>query len=82
MEIEKQLVLSELSQTVSRDGTFVEIEIYRLEDETTWALEVVDETNASTVWDNTYPTEQAALDEAMRVINEEGIRSFMKPGMH
>ena len=49
MEIEKQLVLSELSQTVSRDGTFVEIEIYRLEDETTWALEVVDETNASTV---------------------------------
>lgn len=82
MVIEKELVLSELRQTVSRDSTFVEIEIYRLEDDDTWTLEVVDETNASTVWDNKYPTEQAALDEALRVINEEGIRSFMKPGMH
>ena len=82
MVLEKKLVLSELSQTVSRDGTFVEIEIYRLEDGDAWTLEVVDETNASTVWDNTYPTEQAALDEALRVINEEGIRSFMKPDMH
>ena len=82
MVIEKELVLSELCQTVSRDSTFVEIEIYRLEDDDTWTLEVVDETNASTVWDNQYPTEQAALDEALRVINEEGIRSFMKPGMH
>lgn len=82
MVIEKELVLSELCQTVSRDSTFVEIEIYRLEDDDTWTLEVVDETNASTVWDNKYPTEQAALDEALRVINEEGIRSFMKPGMH
>jgi len=82
MVIEKELVLSELCQTMSRDGTFVEIEIYRLEDENVWTLEVVDETNASTVWDNTYPTEQAALNEALRVINEEGIRSFMKPDMH
>ncbi len=82
MVIEKELVLSELCQTVSRDGTFVEIEIYRLEDGDTWTLEVVDETMASTVWDNKYPTEQAALYEAMRVINEEGIRTFMKPDMH
>jgi hypothetical protein len=82
MLLEKKLVLSELSQIASHDGTFVEIEIYRLEDENVWTLEVVDETNASTVWDNTYPTEQAALDEALRVINEEGIRSFMKPDMH
>ena len=49
MKIEKQLVLSELCQTVSRDSTFVEIEIYRLEDGDTWTLEVVDETMASTV---------------------------------
>ena len=51
--------------------------IYRLET-TDWSLEVVDETGASTVWDDLFPTDQAALDEALKTIREEGIRTFLR----
>jgi hypothetical protein len=29
------------------------------------------------VWDNLFPTDQAALDEALKTIREEGIRTFL-----
>jgi uncharacterized protein len=38
---------------------------------------VVDETGASTVWDDLFPTDQAALDEALKTIREEGIKTFL-----
>ena len=46
--------------------------LYRLET-TDWSLEVVDETGTSIVWDDLFPTDQAALDEALKTIREEGI---------
>jgi hypothetical protein len=64
---------------VREGGTEVRIDIYRLET-TDWSLEVVDETGASTVWDELFPTDQAALDEAMKTIREEGIRTFLTGG--
>ena len=51
--------------TVREDGTEVRIDIYRLET-TDWSLEVVDEAGTSTVWDDLFPTDQAALDEALK----------------
>jgi hypothetical protein len=38
---------------------------------------VVDETGASTAWDDLFPADQAALDEALKTIREEGIRTFL-----
>jgi len=38
---------------------------------------VVDETGTSTVWDDLFPTDQAALDEALKTIREEGIGTFL-----
>jgi hypothetical protein len=74
-----KIIYSALSRTVREGGTEVRIDIYRLET-TDWSLEVVDETGASSVWDELFPTDQAALDEAMKTIREEGIRTFLTGG--
>ena len=71
-----KLIHSALSCTIREDGTEIHIDIYRLET-ADWSLEVVDETGASTVWDDLFPTDQAALDEALKTIREEGIRTFL-----
>jgi uncharacterized protein len=71
-----KIIHSALSRTIRQDGTEIRIDIYRLE-ATDWSLEVVDETGASTVWDDLFPTDQAAFDEALKTIHEEGIRTFL-----
>jgi hypothetical protein len=71
-----KLIQSALSRTIREDGTEVRIDIYRLET-TDWSLEVVDETGTSTVWDDRFSTDQAALDEALKTIREEGIKTFL-----
>lgn len=72
------IIYSPLNRTVSRNGRNVEVEIYRAENED-WILEVVDEHGNSTVWDDLFPTDQAALDEAMRTIDEQGIDAVIGP---
>ena len=68
--------MSALCQSVTRDGKTVQIDIYE-DGENGWLLEVVDEYNNSTVWDDPFSTEQSALDEALKTINEEGIGSLI-----
>ena len=60
-----------------RDGTKVQVDIYRGEDESGWILEVIDKENASTVWDEPFDTDREALEEVMEVIERDGIRSFL-----
>ena len=43
----------------------VEVHIYRSSDQSERTLEVVDQDDASTAWDNLFATDQAALDEVM-----------------
>jgi hypothetical protein len=49
---------------LSRDGTTVEIQIYD-DGKDGWLLEVVDEFGNSTVWDESFLTDDAALAEAL-----------------
>jgi uncharacterized protein len=70
------LVHSPLQRRITRDGISIDVMIYRGEDEEGWILEVVDHLGGSTVWDDPFPTDQAALDEAMVAIEAEGIGSF------
>ena len=79
MDKEPKLEVSPLSQDVSSGGKTVSVEIYRLEDETSWTLEVVDEYNNSTVWDDTFETDLAALTEAKKTILAEGVGSLVGP---
>lgn len=79
MNDEPNLEISPLSQEVSSGGRTVSVEIYRLEGETSWVLEVVDEYNNSTVWDDTFETESAALSEAKKTILFEGVGALIGP---
>ncbi len=79
MNEDPKLELSPLSQDISSGGRTVTVEIYRLEGEEEWALEIVDEFNNSTVWDETFATEASALTEAKKAILEERISAFIGP---
>ena len=76
---EPELELSPLSQDVSSGGRTVSVEIYRLEGESSWTLEVVDEYNNSTVWDDQFETDGAALAEAKKTILAERVDSLIGP---
>jgi hypothetical protein len=67
---------SPLSQVVTRDEKSVRVDIYR-DGEGGWLLEVVDIYGNSTVWDDPFPSDQEALDEALKTIAEDGIDSLI-----
>ena len=52
------------------------VEIYE-DGEGGWLLEVVDEYQNSTVWDEPFGTDQEALDEALNTIVKDGIQSLI-----
>ncbi|OOZ41456.1 hypothetical protein BOW53_03525 [Solemya pervernicosa gill symbiont] len=79
MSENQQLEVSPLSQTISSGGRTVNVEIYRFEGESSWVLEVEDEFNNSTVWDDTFENDSAALTEVKKTILAEGIDSLIGP---
>ena len=74
------VVFSGLSTTNDECGLDLRIDIYRLEDNRTWSLEIVDDEGTSTVWDELFKTDQEALDEALKTIREEGAAAFRDAG--
>lgn len=70
----KTPVLSSLSRTAKVDGWQLDVEIHR--EGKKWRLEVIDERGTHNVWTELFTSEQAALDEALRAIREEGVESF------
>lgn len=79
MNEEPNLEISPLSQELTSAGRTVSVEIFRLEGELGWVLEVVDEHNNSTVWDDAFETDSAALTEAKKTILAEGVKSLIGP---
>lgn len=75
--IEPILINSPLQQSCTKDGHTVEIHIYKFVEEAEWVLEVVDAGGTSTVWDDKFATDKAALDEALRAIEVDGIEGFL-----
>ncbi len=67
---EPEFIESPLSQNVTRNGVSVRVEIYA-DSDGGWILEVVDAENASHVWDEPFETDQQALAEALRALDEE-----------
>lgn len=83
---EPKLVFSLLCRRIKRKRISVRVHIYRLEQESGWTLEVEDQQGGSTVWDDKFDTDEAALEEVMKVIETEGIETFLvdqgKPTLH
>ena len=75
---EPNLIESELSRQITIDGHEFRINICRIDTVPQWSLEVVDENGTSTVWDDLFDTDQAALSEVLRAIKEEGASAFLE----
>lgn len=73
---EIKLIHSPLTRTHSADGHTLQIQIYRSPD-SPWILEIVDEQGTSTVWDDPFDTDTAALEAAFVAIETEGVHSFV-----
>ena len=70
------IVLSGLSKTVTVESHRFKIDIYKLEHDTTWSLEVVHADGTSTVWDEQFESDVAAMNEVMGAIEKEGLGAF------
>ena len=79
MNNEPELIVSKKSQPISSGGKTVYVEIYRLENEKRWALAIDDEFGNTSISDNTFKSEKAAILEAKKSILEEGINHFIGP---
>jgi len=76
MENNAEVETSTLSQHLSADGKTVKVEICR-GDGGGWNLAIIDESGTSTIWDEEFDTEAAALKEAKATIRDEGIDSLI-----
>ena len=76
-ERDPNIVHSGLSGVVSEDGVTVRVFIYRLEEESSWTLEVVNSVNTSIVWDDLFASDEAALAEFQRTVAEDGMQTFL-----
>ena len=69
--------VSGLSRTVIKDGWELRIVISEADDGG-WLLEIGDDAGSGTHWTEPFATEQQALDEALKTI-EEGVAAFTHP---
>ena len=76
MNDEPELIYSPLAQTYSADVHTLRIQIYRSQGNP-WILEIEDELGTSTVWDEPFDTDKAALEAAFLAIEKDGIHSFV-----
>ena len=78
MDDEFTIIKSSLSRKITREGTTIEVLIYRSVHEKEWILEVVDHEGGSTVWEETFQTEQDALNEVFQTIASGGMSGFVR----
>jgi hypothetical protein len=79
IEEDPEIEVSPLGGPVARDGMTVHVEIYRLvEGDESWTLEVTDHEGGSTVWEDRFATDKEAYEEFHRVLETDGIQSFLE----
>ena len=70
---------SPLSGRLTHDGVTVDVQIYRIAGTTDrWILEVVDEHDASTVWNHDFASDRDAYSEFYRTLETEGVGAFVE----
>jgi hypothetical protein len=76
MNDEIEIIMSPLCQSFERDGITLQIEIY-CSSESEWSLEVVNPSNTSIVWNDTFQSDKAALEEFLQTVKIDGVQSFL-----
>lgn len=75
---EPTVITSPLSREIAGEGISVKVEIYRLESDGGWILELVDADWNSMVWEDTFATDLEAWNYLQAEIQREGLkRVFM-----
>ena len=72
-----KVITSPLSGPFEEGGVTVNVQIYRLETEPEWSLEVIDSEGNSIVWDELFDTAEAAHAEFRRCVHEEGLEGIV-----
>ncbi|KUL93914.1 hypothetical protein DK26_19390 [Bosea sp. WAO] len=73
------IIRSPLCQSFTADGVTAQIEIYRLEDGTSWTLELIDADGGSIVWEEQFATDAAAFAEFTEGLEEMGLANLIEP---
>ena len=74
---EPNIVNSGQSKRITIDNSTFLIEIYRLEADDLWTLEVVDHDGTSHVWAEQFMSDKEAYSIAVQTIETEGAKTFM-----
>ena len=74
---EPNIVNSGQSKRITIDNYAFLIEIYRLEADDLWTLEVVDHDGTSHVWAEQFMSDKEAYSIAVQTIETEGAKTFM-----
>ena len=78
-EQNSNLILSALSQQFTEDDITVQVDIYRLEEEEGWTLEVIDENDISFVYEDLFESDQEAWDAFLADVEEYGLADIIDP---
>lgn len=73
-----EIEYSPLCKSITEGEVTIDIMIYK-DGHHGWILEVEDGFGGSTLWDDSFFTDQAALDEVSKTIEEEGVSCFIRP---
>ncbi|MEM1188389.1 MAG: hypothetical protein AAGI72_07670 [Pseudomonadota bacterium] len=79
MDADPELEFSPLCGPLSSGGQTLDIQVYRVEGEDLWLLEIEGQHGNSTVWDDRFGTDSEALTEAKKAILEDTAGAFVGP---
>jgi hypothetical protein len=78
MSEEIELIESPLSGPFQGDGIIVDVHIYKIQGGE-WTLEVVDADGDSTVWEDSFETDEEALAQFIEDFETEGLEAIISP---
>lgn len=74
---EPELIESPLNRSIERGGRRLKVNNVRLANERGWSLEVVNDHNTSTVWDDQFQTDRDADAAFKTALADEGFEAFL-----
>lgn len=70
---------SDFAGEFTEDGVTVLVDIFRAAGSTGgWSLEVIDQDEGLTVWEEPFATDREAYEEFLATVERDGIRSFLE----
>lgn len=82
IERDPEIIHSGLSRMITIDGVAVDVSIFRLEDDTEWCLEVINDRGTSITWQDTFKTEEEAYQAFQLAVVQEGMQTFLDDADH